>query len=92
MAPEREELREIVRLMNRYGIAWFGNAWEPSESGTSMAGDRRLGELLDKLDHNRCAGEHHEFEDEAHLGQHCSDRGSRGIGTTRFVARASARA
>jgi hypothetical protein len=47
----REELREVVRLMNRYGLARFGDEWQPSGSNAWMAGGKRLEELLDKLNY-----------------------------------------
>ncbi|GJE46326.1 hypothetical protein [Methylobacterium soli] len=46
----REELREIVRLLNRYGIAKFGDEWGPGAANPWLAGGERLEELLDKLD------------------------------------------
>ena len=30
----REELREIVRLLNRYGTAKFGDEWEPDKANS----------------------------------------------------------
>jgi hypothetical protein len=49
-ALTRVDLREIVRLMNRYGLAKFGDEWEPGASNAWLAGGKRLEELLDKLD------------------------------------------
>ncbi|WP_336490852.1 hypothetical protein [Methylobacterium nigriterrae] len=46
----REELREIVRLLNRYGIAKFGDEWGPRGANPWLTGGERLEELLDKLD------------------------------------------
>lgn len=48
----REELREIVRLMNRYGLPPFGDEWGPGGSNIWITGGKRLGQLLNKLDRN----------------------------------------
>jgi hypothetical protein len=47
----REELREIVRLMNRYGLARFGDEWQIGGSNAWVTGGKRLQELLDKLNY-----------------------------------------
>jgi hypothetical protein len=48
----REDLREIFRLLNRYGLAQFGDEWGPDETNTWMIGDKWLEQLLNKLNRN----------------------------------------